>query len=168
MNKIEIPKILYPAHEHHEKKLRLSDKIALFITERLLGSFSFFVLCCVMVAVWAVWNIKSPAEMRFDDSQFNMWQYISSAFQIITMPLLLLVQQLQLKHAEARSEFSYLAAQRSMKENAEMLEKLNTLTQDNQQLIEQNKKLIEMMEKRAENENTIVLPDWMRLPKKRS
>lgn len=133
---------LYPAHEHHERKLTTKDKIALFLTERI-GSFWFFIFCCILVSSWSVWNVFAPAHMRFDDSQFNMWQYISSAFQIITMPLIM-VQQIQLQHAEARSEFSYLAMKRSIGENEIMMK--------NQELImKQNEELKKMLSEHIEN-----------------
>jgi len=134
---------LYPAHEHHERKLTTKDKIALFLTERI-GSFWFFIFCCILVSSWSVWNVFAPAHMRFDDSQFNMWQYISSAFQIITMPLIMVVQQIQLQHAEARSEFSYLAMKRSIGENEIMMK--------NQELImKQNEELKKMLSEHIEN-----------------
>lgn len=128
--------LLHSAHEHHEQKLKTRDKIALFLTERI-GSFWFFIFCTILVIIWSIWNVYTPQKLHFDDAQFNIWQYVSSAFQIITMPLIMVVQQIQLQHAEARSEFSYLAMKRSIGENAIIIKYLEDLTKINQQLIEQ-------------------------------
>lgn len=152
---------LHPAHEHHERKLTIKDKIALFLTERI-GSFWFFVFCCVLVSIWSAWNIFAPAHMRFDDSQFNIWQYISSVFQIVTMPLIMVVQQIQLQHAEARSEFSYLAMKRSIGENEIMMKNQEILMKQNEEL---KQMLLEHIE--SQNDQSVILPKWL-VPKKKS
>jgi len=125
---------LHSANEHHEQKLSMQDKIALVLTEKI-GSFWFFVFCMVLVIVWTVWNVSAPVKLHFDDSQFNIWQYVSSAFQIVTMPLIMVVQQIQLQHANARSEFSYLAMERSIKENAMMIQYLEQISEQNERLL---------------------------------
>ena len=149
---------LYPAHEHHDRKLNARDKIALFINEKI-GSFWFFVFCVLLVVVWTVWNVMSPPSFRFDDAQFNIWQYVSSAFQIIMMPLIMVVQQIQLQHAEARSEFSYLASKRSMGENALMISYLEALLKDAEKNEEMRKKIDDFIAQH--DDRTVVLPEWM-------
>lgn len=150
---------LKPAHEYHEHKLTTKDKIALFLTEKI-GSFWFFIFCIILVSAWSTWNVFAPVHLRFDDSQFNIWQYISSAFQIITMPLIMVVQQIQLQHAEARSEFSYLAMKRSIGENKTMMKNQELIMKQNEEL---KKILLEHI--KSQNEQGSFLPKWLLLKK---
>ncbi len=84
------------ANEEHKENLSLSDKIALYITNKV-GTFAFFIFTvCLTILPFII-----PGLM-------NIIQFISSAFlQLILLPLIIIGQNLQSKHAELRAESAY-------------------------------------------------------------
>ena len=58
--------------------------------------------------LWLGFNTLGPIEFRFDPyPAFVLWLFISNMIQIFLMPLLLIGQNLQGKHAEARAEADF-------------------------------------------------------------
>ena len=89
------------------QKLTRLNKIALWITERV-GSMGFFILIFVWTISWLTWNTLAPKSLRFDPyPAFVLWLFISNMIQIFLMPLLLIGQNLQADHAEARAEADF-------------------------------------------------------------
>ncbi len=67
----------------------------------------FFIILC-WTAVWLLWNTVAPAAVRFDPAPaFVLWLFISNMIQIFLMPLLLIGQNLQGRHAELRAEADF-------------------------------------------------------------
>lgn len=92
--------------EHYEKLSRL-EHLALFVTERV-GTMGFFILIFLWTAIWFLWNIAAPASLRFDAyPAFVLWLFISNMIQIFLMPLIMVGQNLQGKHSEARAEAEF-------------------------------------------------------------
>lgn len=72
------------------------DKAALFVTEKV-GSMGFFLACCILVLV-----------PLFFASTLNVVQYISSGIlQLILLPLIMVGQNLQGRHAEIRAQHDF-------------------------------------------------------------
>ncbi len=68
----------------------------------------FFLLILGWTALWLSWNIFAPVHLRFDPfPAFVLWLFISNMIQIMLMPLIMVGQNLQGKHAEARAEADY-------------------------------------------------------------
>ena len=91
---------------HHEVRARLStlDKAALFITEHV-GTMGFFLLIFAWTLIWLVWNFVAPANMKFDPPMgFVFYLFISNVIQILLMPLIMVGQNLQGRHSEARAQ----------------------------------------------------------------
>lgn len=83
-------------NEIHKSRLTGTDKIALFIT-RHVGTMTFFYLCLVLVTIPLIYNPAMP-----------IVQYISSGYlQLILLPLILVGQNLQGRHAELRAQHDY-------------------------------------------------------------
>jgi uncharacterized membrane protein len=77
----------------HKSSLSTLDKLALFITKKV-GSMGFFFMCVLLVTV-----------PLFFVSTLSVVQYISSGIlQLILLPLILVSQNLQERHAEIRAE----------------------------------------------------------------
>jgi len=77
----------------HRSYLSKLDKLALFITKGV-GSMGFFFVCVVLVII-----------PFFFVSSMSVVQYISSGIlQLILLPLILISQNLQGRHAELRAE----------------------------------------------------------------
>lgn len=92
--------------EHHEKLTRL-EKIAVLVTERI-GTMGFFLIIFLWTVLWIGSNILAPASFQFDPyPAFVLWLFLSNLIQILLMPLIMVGQNLQGKHAEARAESDF-------------------------------------------------------------
>ncbi len=92
--------------EHREKLSKL-DKLAVFITDHV-GTMGFFIIIFSWTVFWLSWNIFAPAQLRFDPyPAFVLWLFISNMVQIFLMPLLMVGQNLQGRHSEARAEADF-------------------------------------------------------------
>lgn len=88
-------------------KLNTLDRIALVTTQRV-GTMGFFIIIFVWTALWFGWNMFAPPTMRFDPyPAFVLWLLISNLIQIMLMPLIMVGQNLQRRHAEARTEADF-------------------------------------------------------------
>jgi uncharacterized membrane protein len=91
----------------HENSLSKLDKLALWITERV-GSMGFFIIILIWTLVWLGWNTLAPAAARFDPyPAFVLWLFMSNMIQIFLMPLIMVGQNLQSRHSEARAEADF-------------------------------------------------------------
>lgn len=91
----------------HHKRLNQLDKLALFVTEKI-GTMGFFFIILLWTALWLGWNVIAPAGLRFDPyPAFVLWLFISNLIQIHLMPLIMIGQNIQGKHAELRAEHDY-------------------------------------------------------------
>jgi len=103
----ELGKHLAPAHNvntKHKSNLSSLDKLALWITDHV-GSMNFFFLIFIWTITWLGWNTLAPVTLRFDPfPAFVLWLFISNMIQIFLMPLIMVGQNLQSKHAELRAE----------------------------------------------------------------
>lgn len=80
------------------------DLLAIWITQNV-GTMGFFLLILVWTIVWLGWNFLAPARLQFDPPMgFVFWLFISNMIQILLMPLIMVGQNLQGQHAEARAE----------------------------------------------------------------
>lgn len=86
------------------KNVTALDKLALWITDKV-GSMGFFVIIFCWTTCWLTWNIFSPVKMRFDPfPAFVLWLFISNMIQLFLMPLIMIGQNLQSRHADMRAE----------------------------------------------------------------
>jgi len=89
------------------QKLSHLDKLALWITKNV-GTMGFFFIIFIWTAGWLGWNWLAPKEVRFDPyPAFVLWLFISNMIQIFLMPLIMIGQNLQSNHAEARAEADF-------------------------------------------------------------
>jgi uncharacterized membrane protein len=87
-----------------EETLTVLDRAAVFITERV-GTMGFFLLIFIWSVVWLGWNLLAPKEWQFDPPMgFVLWLFISNLIQILLMPLIMVGQNIQGRHAEKRAE----------------------------------------------------------------
>ncbi len=91
----------------HREKLSSLDLVAIWITEHV-GTMGFFLLIFFWTITWLGWNTLGPVDFRFDPyPAFVLWLFISNTIQIFLMPLLLIGQNLQSRHSEARAEADF-------------------------------------------------------------
>jgi uncharacterized membrane protein len=114
----------------HDEGLGPLARLALAITERV-GTMSFFLLIFGWTVLWLGWNLLAPRRLQFDPPMaFVLWLFISNMIQIFLMPLLLVSQNLQGRHAELRAQSDYevnLRAEREVDAVLQHLEYQNAL-----------------------------------------
>lgn len=100
----------------HRKKLSKLDKLAIFVTDRI-GTMGFFFIIFTWTAFWLSWNIFAPRNLKFDPfPAFVLWLFISNLIQLHLMPLIMIGQNIQGKHAELRAEHDFETDSKAEKE----------------------------------------------------
>ena len=106
----ELKKLRKPirnANIEHKQHLSVLDKLALWITNHV-GTMGFFFIVFIWTVFWLGWNSLGPETMRFDPyPAFVLWLFISNVLQIFLMPMIMIGQNLQSQHAEARAEADF-------------------------------------------------------------
>lgn len=125
----------------HCESLTKMEKFAVWITDHI-GTMGFFLIVLFWTLVWLAWNIFSPKELKFDPyPAFVLWLFISNIMQLFFLPLIMVGQNLQGRHAELRAENDFETNLKAEKEIESILEKLEL--QDRKIL-----KILELLEKR--------------------
>ncbi len=124
-------------NSYYKKKLTTLNKLALWITDNV-GSMGFFMIIFIWTVVWLSWNTLAPAELRFDPFPgFVLWLFISNVIQIFLMPLLMIGQNMQSEHADARAQMDFEVNKKSEAEIETILEHLEN----------QNNLILEILQK---------------------
>lgn len=90
-----------------KEKLSLLERVAIFIASHV-GSPGFFVIIFCWTVFWLSWNMFAPTVVRFDPyPAFVLWLFLSNMLQIFLMPLLMIGQNLNSRHADARAEADF-------------------------------------------------------------
>ena len=125
-----------------KQKLSKLDKLAVWITDHV-GTMGFFIIIFIWTALWLGWNALAPVQMRFDPfPAFVLWLFLSNMIQIFLMPLIMIGQNLQSNHSEARAEADYEVNTKAEKEIETILMHLEN----------QNKLILQILE-RIEKKN---------------
>jgi uncharacterized membrane protein len=112
------------ANIEHKESLSRLDRFALWITGRI-GTMGFFLIIFFWTILWLGWNILAPAPLRFDPFPgFVLWLFVSNMIQIFLMPLLMIGQNLQGRHSEARAEADFDVNTRAEAETEAILQHL--------------------------------------------
>lgn len=91
----------------HKESFSPLERLAVWITDHV-GTMGFFLVIFMWTVLWLGWNIVAPQSLRFDPyPAFVLWLFISNMIQIFLMPLLMIGQNLQGRHAEARAEADF-------------------------------------------------------------
>lgn len=124
----------------HRSKLTRMDKLALFVTNRI-GTMGFFFIIFSWTIIWLSFNILAPKELRFDPyPAFVLWLFISNLIQIHLMPLIMVGQNIQAKHAQLRADHDFEIDEKSEKEIETILLHLENQEKILNQILEKLKK----------------------------
>lgn len=124
----------------HRARLSKMDKLALVVTERI-GTMGFFFIILIWTAIWLGWNLLAPKNLKFDPyPAFVFWLFISNLIQLHLMPLLLIGQNVQGKHAELRSEHDFETDKKAEKEIEAILTRLDNQERLLEEILEKIKK----------------------------
>lgn len=131
----------------HKQKLSSLERIAIFVTQRV-GTMGFFFIVFTWTFLWFGWNVFAPSQDRFDPyPAFVLWLFISNLIQLHLLPLIMIGQNLQGRHAEIQAQHDY-----EVNTKAEMEIELIILHLAHQQeLILEILKKIEKLEKTRKN-----------------
>ncbi|MDR3610859.1 MAG: DUF1003 domain-containing protein [Ignavibacteriaceae bacterium] len=100
----------------HRESLSTLEKLAVKVTDKV-GSMGFFFIILFWTLLWLGWNTVAPKDFRFDPfPAFVLWLFISNMIQIFLMPLIMIGQNLQGRHAEKRAESDFEVNVRAEKE----------------------------------------------------
>ncbi len=125
----------------HKKRLSKLENLALFVTEKI-GTMGFFFIIFGWTVIWLGWNIFAPSNLRFDPfPAFVLWLFISNLIQIHLMPLIMIGQNIQGKHAEIRAEHDFETDQKAEKEIETILLHLENQEQQILQILQRLDKL---------------------------
>ncbi len=137
----ELKKLRKPVRNvNREFRPRLSrlEKLAVWITDHV-GTMGFFLIIFTWTVLWLSWNMFAPRPLRFDPyPAFVLWLFISNMIQIFLMPLIMIGQNLQGRHAEARAEADFEVNTKAEREIETILMHLEN---QNQVMLEILKKL---------------------------
>ena len=128
----------------HRARLSNLDKLAIVVTEKI-GTMGFFFIIFGWTVIWLGFNILAPKNLRFDPyPAFVLWLFISNLIQIHLMPLIMIGQNIQGKHAELRSEHDF---ETDKKAEAEIEAILSHLENQQKLILEILKKIEKLEEK---------------------
>ncbi|MBK9151011.1 MAG: DUF1003 domain-containing protein [Saprospiraceae bacterium] len=112
------------SNQIYRNLLNQSERFAIWITNKV-GTMGFFMIIFFWTVGWLGWNMFAPVNLRFDPyPAFVLWLFISNMIQIFLMPLIMIGQNLQGKHAEIRAENDYQVNLKAEKEIAELKKEL--------------------------------------------
>lgn len=107
-----------------EQAINPGEKLALLITQRV-GTLGFFITILTWTVLWLGWNLLAPSSLRFDPpTGFVFWLFISNLIQILLMPLIMVGQNLQGRHAELRADSDYEVNVRAEEEIVSIIQRL--------------------------------------------
>jgi uncharacterized membrane protein len=113
------------------------NRVALFITTYV-GTMGFFIVIFMWTLIWLAWNMFAPEKLRFDPATgFVLYLFLCNVIQILLMPLIMVGQNLQGAHSEARAQNDLEINIKAEKEIEVILEHLEY----------QNRMIIAMVEK---------------------
>ncbi len=106
----ELKKLRKPVRNinaEHKQHLSGLEKLAVWITDHV-GTMGFFLIIFSWTVLWLSWNMFAPRHLRFDPfPAFVLWLFLSNMIQIFLMPLIMIGQNLQGRHAEGRAEADF-------------------------------------------------------------
>jgi len=129
-------------NEKHKNSLGLQDKIALAITTAI-GTMYAVYFFALFMGGWMLWQAKLSGH-PFDPYPFAFLLFIGNIVQLLLMPLIMVGQNIQSRHAEIRSDEEFKTTTSSYHDIEHILAHLDA--QDEQ--IKQQTTLIENLLKK--------------------
>jgi uncharacterized membrane protein len=141
-----------PPNDAVKENLSRLDTVAIVITDRI-GTMGFFFAIATWTVVWVGYNILASKVHSlhwhaFDPfPAFVAYLLISNVIQILLMPLLLVGQNLQGRHSEARAENDYLVNQKAFADTEKILKQLEAQAEQMLRIETINRQILERLAK---------------------
>lgn len=129
-------------NELHRQKLGAQDKIALAITTAIGTMYAVYFFALVM-AGWMLWQAKF-ASHPFDPYPFAFLLFLGNIIQLLLMPLIMVGQNIQAKHAEIRADEEFKTTKSSYRDIETILKHLDA---QDKELLKQTKILEKLITK---------------------
>jgi uncharacterized membrane protein len=139
-----------PPNEAVQENLTRLDKVAIAITDHI-GTMGFFFIIAGWTVVWCGYNILASKVSSlhlhaFDPfPAFVAYLLISNVIQIMLMPLLMVGQNLQGRHSEARAENDYLVNQKALADTEKILKQLEAQAEQMLRIENINRQILERL-----------------------
>lgn len=139
-----------PPNAAVKENLTRLDKVAVVITDRI-GTMGFFFCIATWTVVWVGYNILASKVHSlhwhaFDPfPAFVAYLLISNVIQIMLMPLLMVGQNLQGRHSEARAESDYLVNQKAFADTEKILKQLEAQAEQILRIETINRQILERL-----------------------
>ena len=127
----------------HKSQLGLQDKIAVALTTAVGTMYAVYFFIIVM-AGWMLWQVHF-AEKPFDPYPFAFLLFLGNIVQLLLMPLIMVGQNIQGRHAEIRAEEEFKTTESSYKDIEHILMHLD---EQDKELLKQTKMLEELITKK--------------------
>lgn len=126
-------------NQQHEAALSFQDRLALFITSAV-GTMYAVYFFIVALAGWMLWQ-GAISHHPFDPYPFAFLLFMGNIVQLLLMPLIMVGQNIQGRHAELRSNEEYKTTLSSYRDLEEIMRHLDR--QD--ELLERQAKMIDRL-----------------------
>ncbi len=127
----------------HRSQLGLQDKIAVTLTAAV-GTMYAVYFFIIILAGWMLWQTKF-AEQPFDPYPFAFLLFLGNIIQLLLMPLILVGQNIQNRHAEIRAEEEFKTTESIYKDIEHIIARLD---EQDQELLKQTKLLEDLVNKK--------------------
>jgi uncharacterized membrane protein len=124
----------------HKNSLGIQDRIALVITSAI-GTMYAVYFFAMWMGGWMLWQVRF-AHKPFDPYPFAFLLFLGNIIQLLLMPLIMVGQNIQGKHAELRAEEEFNTTKSSYHDIEHVLERLDS---QDQELLRQTKMLEELI-----------------------
>ena len=137
-----------PPNQAVAENLSGLDRAAIRVTDKV-GTMGFFLVILAWTVLWTGYNIlanRVPALHwhSFDPfPAFVAYLLISNVIQITLMPLIMVGQNMQGRHSEARAEADYMVNQKSFADAERILQRLEALEKQLLRIEEQDRLILE-------------------------
>ncbi len=112
----------------HRERFSFQDKLALHLT-KIIGTMYAVYFFSLFILGWMFWQTLILVE-PFDPFPFVFLLFLGNIIQLLLMPLILVGQNLQGRHAEIRAEEEYKTTQSNSKDIELILNHLNLLLKE--------------------------------------
>lgn len=127
-------------NKKHEKSLGVQDRIALFITTAV-GTMYAVYFFALFMAGWMLWQTHTGGQ-PFDPYPFAFLLFLGNIVQLLLMPLIMVGQNIQGRHAQIRADEEYKTTMSSYHDIERILTHLD---EQDKELLRQTKMLEDLM-----------------------
>ena len=131
-------------NDKHQAALSLQDKLALVITSAVGTMYAVYVFT-LGLAGWMLWQ-GAISKRPFDPYPFAFLLFIGNIVQLLLMPLIMVGQNIQGRHAELRSDEEYQTTLTSYHDLELILARLEA---QDQQLVKQSQMIEDLLRRKT-------------------